>query len=95
MVFICRLSSFCSLPYSALVTDTDLPKTKLWRLYRVAVLTVRTVSKILKYDFGGESFNLRDFWATEAVLLTVTPDYNSMSLFRLAILRSDAVSGKG
>lgn len=28
-------------------------------------------------------------------VLTVMPDYNSMSLFRLAILRSDAVSGKG
>ncbi|WP_170828890.1 hypothetical protein [Nitrosomonas communis] len=44
--------AFAHYRYSALVTDMDLPKTKLWRLYRVAVLTVRTVSKILKYDFG-------------------------------------------
>jgi hypothetical protein len=42
----------------------------------------------------GESFNLKDFWATEAALLTVMLAYNLMSLFRQGILRSGAVSGK-
>ena len=50
--------------------------------------------KELKYDFDGESFNLRDFWATEAALLTVMLAYNLMSLFRQSVLRSDAISGK-
>lgn len=50
--------------------------------------------KELKYYFGGERFNLRDFWATEAALLTGMLVYNLMSLFRQAVLRSDAVSGR-
>jgi hypothetical protein len=50
--------------------------------------------KELKFDLGGESFNLRDFWATEAALMTVMLAYNLMSLFRQTVLRSDRVSGK-
>ena len=50
--------------------------------------------KELKYDFEGEHFNLRDFRATEAALLTMMLAYNLMRLFRQRILRSDAVSGK-
>ena len=41
-----------------------------------------------------ESFNLRNFRATEATLMTVMLVYNLMSLFRQTILRSDAVSDK-
>ncbi|MDV6344321.1 hypothetical protein R2Q26_07070 [Nitrosomonas sp. Is37] len=55
---------------------------------------MKTVSKILKYDFGEKSFNLRDFWGTEAALMTEMLTYNLMNLFRQAVLRSDAVSGK-
>jgi hypothetical protein len=80
--------------YSVLVTDMNLPAAELWCLYRDRADCENRI-KELKYDFGGErGFNLRDFWATEAALLTVMLAYNVMSLFRQVILRSDAVSGK-
>lgn len=84
---------FAQYRYSALVTDMDSPAVELWRLYRGRADCENRI-KELKYDFGGESFNLRDFWATEAALLTVMLVYNLMSLFRQAVLRSDVVSGK-
>ncbi len=71
----------------------DLPAAALWRLYCGRANCENRI-KELKYDFGGESFNLKDFWATEAALLTVMLTYNLMSLFRQGVLRSDAVSGK-
>ncbi len=94
-----QLSLFADYPgfscyrYSALVTDMDLSALELWRLYRGRADCENRI-KELKYDFGGESFNLKDFWATEAALLTVMLAYNLMSLFRQGVLRSDAVSGK-
>ncbi len=42
--------------------------------------------KELKYDFGVSSFNVNNFWATEAVLNFVMMAYNLMSLFRQAVL---------
>lgn len=50
--------------------------------------------KEFKYNFGRESFNLRDFWATEVALMTVILACNLMGLFRQAGLWSDRVSGK-
>jgi hypothetical protein len=85
--------AFSCYRYSALVTDMDLPAAALWRLYRGRADCEDRI-KELKYDFGGESYNLRDFWSTEAALLTVMLAYNLMSLFRLDVLRSDAISGK-
>ena len=79
--------------YGALVTDMDLPAAELWRLYRGRADCENRI-KELKYDFGADSFNLKDFWATEAALLTVMLAYNLMSLFRQGVLRSDAVSNK-
>ncbi len=67
--------------YSALVTDMDLSALELWRLYCGRADCENRI-KELKYDFGGESFNLKDFWASEAALLTVMLAYNLMSLFR-------------
>lgn len=84
---------FAQYRYSAIVTDMDLPAAELWRLYRGRADCENRI-KELKYDFGGDSFNLRDFWATEAALLTVMLAYNLMSLFRQAVLRSDVISGK-
>ncbi|WP_342352475.1 transposase [Nitrosomonas aestuarii] len=76
-----------------MVTDMDLSALERWRLYRGRADCENRI-KELKYDFGGESFNLKDFWSTEAALLTIMLAYNLMSLFRQGILRSDAVSGK-
>jgi IS4 transposase len=84
---------FARYRYSALVTDMDLPAAALWRLYRGRADCENCI-KELKYDFGGESFNLKNFWATEAALLTVMLAYNLMRLFRQGILRSGAVSGQ-
>jgi Transposase DDE domain group 1 len=44
--------------------------------------------KELKYDFAADSFNMKDFWATEAALNTVMLAYNLMSLFRQALLKT-------
>ena len=47
--------------------------------------------KELKYDFGAGSFNMRDFWATEAALNTVMLAYNLMSLMPQVLLKSSVV----
>ena len=51
--------------YAVLVTDLELPDAEIWRNYRGRADCENRI-KELKYDFGAESFNLRDFWATEA-----------------------------
>ena len=42
---------------------------------------------ILKYDFGFDSFNLNNFYATEAALTFAMIAYNLMALFRTFILQ--------
>ena len=79
--------------YSALVTDMDLPAAELWRMYRGRADCENRI-KELKYDFGADHFNLKDFWATEAALMVVMLAYNLMSLFRQGMLKSDVISGK-
>ena len=73
--------------YAALVTDLELPDAEIWRNYRGRADCENRI-KELKYDFGAESFNLRDFWATEACLNMAMLAYNMMSLFRQAVLRA-------
>lgn len=46
----------------------------------------------MKHDFGGESFNLTDFWATEAALLTVMLSYSLICLSRQDVFRSVTVA---
>jgi hypothetical protein len=41
---------------------------ELWRLYRGRADCENRI-KELKYDFGGDSFNLKSFWATEAAFI--------------------------
>ena len=72
---------FSQYRYSVIVTDIDLPAAELWRLYRGRADCENRI-KELKYDFGGENLNLKDFWATEAALLTVMMAYNLMSLLK-------------
>ncbi len=43
--------------------------------------------KELKYDFGFDSFNLKDFYATEAALTFAMIAYNLMALFRTFVLQ--------
>ena len=73
--------------YAALVTDLELPDAEIWRNYRGRADCENRIME-LKYDFGAERFNLRDFWATEACLNMAMLAYNMMSLFRQAVLRA-------
>lgn len=43
--------------------------------------------KELKTDFGADSFNLKDFYATEAALIFSMIAYNLMSIFRIFVLQ--------
>ncbi|MBY0572447.1 MAG: IS1380 family transposase [Undibacterium sp.] len=73
--------------FSSLVTDLDLPAVVIWRTYRGRADCENRI-KELKYDFAADSFNMQDFWATEAVLNTVMLAYNLMSLMRQVLLKT-------
>ena len=76
--------------YSALVTNLDLSAVVIWRTYRGRADCENRI-KELKYDFAAGSFNMKDFWATEATLNTVMLAYNLMSLLRQVLLKTSAV----
>ena len=73
--------------YSCFVTNLTLPAKTVWDLYRNRADAENRI-KELKEDFGTESFNVQDFFATEAALNFVMMGYNLMSLFRQVILKS-------
>ena len=72
--------------YSAYVTNLKLAPAEVWRLYRGRGDAENRI-KELKYDFGFDSFNLKDFYATEAALTFAMLAYNLMSLFRSCLLQ--------
>jgi len=72
--------------YSAYVTNMKLSSHEIWKLYRGRGDAENRI-KELKYDFGFDSFNLKDFYATEASLMFVMIAYNLMSLFRMFIIQ--------
>jgi hypothetical protein len=53
--------------FSALTTDLNLPAAVIWRMYRGRADCENRI-KELKYDFAADSFNMKNFWATEATL---------------------------
>ena len=65
--------------YSAYVTNLKLPPAEVWRLYRGRGDAENRI-KELKYDFGFDSFNLNDFYATEAALTFAMIAYNLMRI---------------
>jgi len=73
--------------YSCYITNLDLPAKTVWDLYRNRANAENQI-KELKYDFGAGSFNMNDFYATEAALNFVMMAYNLMSLFRQVILNT-------
>jgi hypothetical protein len=73
--------------YSAYVTSLTLPAVEVWRIYRGRADCENRI-KELKYDFGLDAFNMRNFWATEAALGFAMLSYNLMSVFRQAVLRT-------
>ena len=76
--------------FSALVSDVDLSATLIWRMYRGRADCENRI-KELKYDFAADSFNMQDFWATEAAMNTVMLAYNLMSLLRQVLLKTSTV----
>jgi len=72
--------------YSCFITNLTLPAKIVYDSYRGRAGCENRIKEV-KYDFGAESFNLRDFWATEAALNFVMFAYNLMSLFRQAVIK--------
>ncbi|WP_240455118.1 transposase [Flavobacterium columnare] len=58
----------------------------MWRFYRGRSHAENKI-KELKYDFSFDSFNLKDFFPTEAALIFTMIAYNLMSLFRTFVLQ--------
>jgi hypothetical protein len=73
--------------YSAYITNMKLAPAEIWRLYRGRAEAENRI-KELKYDFGFDSFNLKEFYGTEAALTFAMLAYNIMSLFRQFVLQS-------
>ncbi|MCX7745259.1 MAG: transposase, partial [Flavobacteriales bacterium] len=73
--------------YSCFITNLTLPATLIWEMYRKRAESENRI-KELKYDFGADSFNLKNFYATEAALYFVMMAYNFISLFRQVILNT-------
>lgn len=71
-----------------MVTNMKLPPAEVWRLYRGRANAENRI-KELKYDFGMDSFCLRNFFGTEAALTCCMVAYNLMSLFRMAVLKGE------
>ena len=72
--------------YSAYVTSLKLAPAEVWRLYRGRADAENRI-KELKYDFGFDSFNMKNFYATEAALTFAMIAYNLMALFRTYVLQ--------
>lgn len=73
--------------YSCFITNLSLSAKMIWDAYRNRADAENRI-KELKEDFGADSFNMDDFFATEAALNFVMMGYNLMSLFRQAILNT-------
>lgn len=80
-------SIFRNFRYSCFITNLSLPAKAIYDLYRGRADAENRI-KELKYDFGADSFNQKNFWATEAALNCVMMAYNLMSLFRQTVLRA-------
>lgn len=73
--------------YGVMVTSMRYSAEVVWRTYRQRADSENRIRE-LKSDFGLDSFNMRDFWATEAALAFAMLAYNLMSLFRQAVMRT-------
>ncbi len=72
--------------YSAYFTNVEYGATDVWRNYRQRGDAENRI-KELKADFGADSFNLKEFYPTEASLIFSMIAYNLMSIFRLFVLQ--------
>ncbi|MDR1258275.1 MAG: IS1380 family transposase [Tannerellaceae bacterium] len=72
--------------YSACFTNVEYSAVDVWRNYRARGDAENRI-KELKQDFGAESFNLKEFFPTEAALIFAMIAYNLMSIFRIFVLQ--------
>ena len=72
--------------YAAYVTSLKLAPAEIWRIYRGKGDAENRIKK-LKYDFGFDILNLKDFYATEAALTFVMIACNLMALCRTFVLQ--------
>jgi len=72
--------------YTAYITNMKHAPAEIWRLYRGRADAENRI-KELKYDFGFDSFNLKEFYPTEAALIFTMLAYNLMSVFRQFIIQ--------
>ena len=72
--------------YSAYITNNEYAATDVWRNYRQRGDAENRI-KELKADFGADSFNLKEFYPTEAALLFSMIAYNLMAIFRIFVLQ--------
>jgi len=79
---------YCKYKYTGYITNLKLSAAEVWRLYRQRADSENRI-KELKEDFGLDSFNLKEFYATESTLTVAMLAYNLMALFRLYILKSE------
>ncbi len=71
--------------YSAYITNLSFSPPDVWRLYSGRADAENRI-KELKADFGFDSFNLDNFFGTEAALSIAMLAYNLMALFRQYVL---------
>jgi len=71
--------------YSAYMTNLEYSAVDVWRNYRARGDAENRI-KELKQDFGAESFNLKEFFTTEAALIFAMIAYNLMSIFRIFVI---------
>jgi hypothetical protein len=74
--------------YSCMVTNLDLPSAQIWKLYKGRAESENRIKEI-KYDFGADSFNMKEFYGTDAALNFVIMAYNIMSLFRQTVIQGE------
>ncbi len=73
--------------YSCFITSLNLSARMVYDLYRNRADSENRIKEV-KNDFGFDSFNCNDFWATEATMTFSLFAYNLMSLFRQAVLNT-------
>jgi hypothetical protein len=67
--------------YHSFITNQMLPSKQIWEQYKERADAENRIQE-LKYDFGLEGFNMKEFFATEAAMRFITVAYNLMSLYK-------------
>jgi len=66
--------------FSLFITNLDVPPHEVWKTYRPRANDENTI-KDLKEGYGMDQFNLKGFWATEAVLLLISLVFHNLLHF--------------